>query len=222
MEPIGSQAGARRSAFGVRPYNENVSPRKNGNAANVGGLTLIEALLIVFILLVIGTVLYPILRASRPLPYRSGCLSHIKQLGLSLMIYTNDYDDRYPVATAWMDRIDEYQKSKDCFHDVEGIPEGGYGYAFRLNASNKKTTSIDFEARYVVLFDSTIGGKNANSELWSLPKPGRHNRSDSLGFADGHAKSVKNLAEDHGTLSTILAEDGKERLTEASASKVTK
>jgi hypothetical protein len=116
------------------------------------------------------------------------CMSNLKQSGLAVAMYANDYDERYPKAEVWIDRLMPYSKSDRIYQDVEGIKVGTYGYAFRKTASSINQDNIPNQAAFIILFDSSLTGRNATSELWSLPHPGRHKGGDTVCFADFHAK----------------------------------
>jgi len=128
---------------------------------------------------------------ARPKPYRYGsCLSNIKQLGLGVLMYANDYDDKLPKAAVWMDSIGEYTKGSNLYHDPELNGTTEYGYAFRDKASGIKSASVAKPAEFQLIFDSVLLGRNAHSEPSTMPHPGRHLGHNCVGYMDGHAKSL--------------------------------
>ncbi len=66
-----------------------------------------------------------------------------------------------------------------------------YGYAFRKELDLKDSKKVKDPARKAMVFDSTLLNKNATSNLETLPRPGRYNGSNTIGFLDGHVKSFK-------------------------------
>src|SRR5437660_12563920 len=61
------------------------------------GLTLVELITLIALACVLAAILFPVLA---PCGCHEGdgrtCLSNLKQLGLGMMMYAQDYDDHYP------------------------------------------------------------------------------------------------------------------------------
>jgi prepilin-type N-terminal cleavage/methylation domain-containing protein/prepilin-type processing-associated H-X9-DG protein len=103
------------------------------------GFTLIELLVVISIIAIIAAILFPVFARARESARRASCASNLKQIGLGLMQYTQDYDEAYPMdavgstgnadwntgfgigasdATTkytWMDAIYPYVKSEQIF-----------------------------------------------------------------------------------------------------------
>jgi prepilin-type N-terminal cleavage/methylation domain-containing protein/prepilin-type processing-associated H-X9-DG protein len=62
------------------------------------GFTLIELLVVIAIIAILASILFPVFGRARENARRSSCLSNMKQLGLGFMQYTQDYDERLPLA----------------------------------------------------------------------------------------------------------------------------
>ena len=62
------------------------------------GFTLIELLVVIAIISILASILFPVFARARENARRTSCLSNMKQIGLGLMQYTQDYDERYPRA----------------------------------------------------------------------------------------------------------------------------
>jgi len=123
---------------------------------------------------------------------RTRCLSNIKQITLAFIMYADDYDSHLPDAASWTDRLGLYTKNQDIFHDtLAEIRPPDCGYAFRSSASKLNINTLKAPATFALDFDSDLLGRNASSDLSTLPRPGRHGGQDSIGYADGHAKSVR-------------------------------
>jgi len=64
------------------------------------GFTLIELLVVVAIISVLAAILFPVFARARENARRASCMSNMKQIGLAVMQYTQDYDERYPQLQA--------------------------------------------------------------------------------------------------------------------------
>ena len=69
------------------------------------GFTLIELLVVVAIIIILAGILYPVFAATRRAAYNSVCLSNLKQIGLAVQMYTQDYDECFPAACSQDDRV---------------------------------------------------------------------------------------------------------------------
>jgi prepilin-type N-terminal cleavage/methylation domain-containing protein len=58
--------------------------------------TLIELLVVLAIIAIIAAILFPAFARARENARRASCLSNMKQIGLGMMQYTQDNDERYP------------------------------------------------------------------------------------------------------------------------------
>jgi prepilin-type N-terminal cleavage/methylation domain-containing protein/prepilin-type processing-associated H-X9-DG protein len=60
--------------------------------------TLIELLVVIAIIAILAAILFPVFGRARENARRSSCLSNMKQLGLGMMQYIQDYDETFPHA----------------------------------------------------------------------------------------------------------------------------
>jgi prepilin-type N-terminal cleavage/methylation domain-containing protein/prepilin-type processing-associated H-X9-DG protein len=58
--------------------------------------TLIELLVVIAIIAILAAILFPVFGRARENARRSSCQSNLKQIGLGIIQYTQDYDERYP------------------------------------------------------------------------------------------------------------------------------
>lgn len=63
----------------------------------IGGLTRLDVLIIVFVLAVLATTLLPALAAAKHKSAKIHCANNLKQLGLAFQIKEGDYNDSYPM-----------------------------------------------------------------------------------------------------------------------------
>ena len=86
--------------------------------------TLIELLVVIAIIAILAAILFPVFARARENARRSSCQSNLKQIGLGMMQYTQDYDERFlsqaitttPATTFHFGYIlQPYLKSKQVF-----------------------------------------------------------------------------------------------------------
>lgn len=58
--------------------------------------TLIELLVVIAIIAILAAILFPVFARARENARRSSCQSNLKQIGLGIMQYTQDYDEKLP------------------------------------------------------------------------------------------------------------------------------
>lgn len=111
------------------------------------GFTLIELLVVIAIIAILAAILFPVFARARENARKAACMSNLKQIGLGMMMYIQDYDETYPVSWQswvptnqmyWYQIIDPYIKNEQVFVcpsagqilDSSGNVQysGGYGY----------------------------------------------------------------------------------------------
>ena len=63
----------------------------------VKGFTLIELLVVIAIIAILAAILFPVFARARENARRASCQSNLKQIGLGMMQYTQDYDEQFPL-----------------------------------------------------------------------------------------------------------------------------
>jgi prepilin-type N-terminal cleavage/methylation domain-containing protein/prepilin-type processing-associated H-X9-DG protein len=107
------------------------------------GFTLIELLVVIAIIAILASILFPVFAKAREKARQSSCLSNMKQLGLAVLSYANDYDEALPtedypyggdgntqgVDGSWRGAIYPYCKNAQIFMCPSHKPGAGtYGY----------------------------------------------------------------------------------------------
>jgi len=87
--------------------------------------TLIELLVVIAIISILAAILFPVFARARENARRASCLSNLKQMGLGIMMYAQDYDETYPAFQylnyaggtnlPWWSLIQPYTKSAQLF-----------------------------------------------------------------------------------------------------------
>ncbi len=60
------------------------------------GFTLIELLVVIAIIAILAAILFPVFARAREKARQSTCTSNLKQIDLGLLMYAQDYDERFP------------------------------------------------------------------------------------------------------------------------------
>ncbi len=91
--------------------------------------TLIELLVVIAIIAILAAILFPVFARARENARRSSCSSNLKQIGLGIFQYIQDYDEKYPMGFAdlnnsqgldaadqgWAQMMQPYLKSVQIF-----------------------------------------------------------------------------------------------------------
>ncbi|RYG65392.1 DUF1559 domain-containing protein, partial [bacterium] len=84
------------------------------------GFTLIELLVVIAIIAILAAILFPVFGRARENARRSSCQSNLKQIGLGIMQYVQDYDERLPGATDGTGGVSQF--GGWMYYDVFGRP----------------------------------------------------------------------------------------------------
>jgi prepilin-type N-terminal cleavage/methylation domain-containing protein/prepilin-type processing-associated H-X9-DG protein len=98
----------------------NLTIRQNRGGRRQG-FTLIELLVVIAIIAILAAILFPVFSKAREKARQTTCASNMKQLGLAVLQYVQDYDETYPLGVdfhtyvSWADRIYPYVKSTGAY-----------------------------------------------------------------------------------------------------------
>ncbi len=145
------------------------------------------------IVAILAAILFPVFAQARGKARETSCMSNMKMLGLSNLMYAQDYDEVMPKATQWMTDTKPYaanDHSYRCPVVVTSDPQS-YGYAFNSNLSQLPLSKVVSPQATCVLFESSNTTADSNDPMTSLVTPYRHNGKNVFTYVDGHVKSIR-------------------------------
>jgi prepilin-type N-terminal cleavage/methylation domain-containing protein/prepilin-type processing-associated H-X9-DG protein len=145
-------------AFATRKHNNIYKESKSGVNMKNRGFTLIELLIVIAIISILAAILFPVFARARENARRSSCQSNLKQIGIGILQYTQDYDEKYPIcwfltttaaplttASSWGSQVYPYVKSTQVFScpsDNAKKPPGLDRMSYAMN-SNIATVTVN-------------------------------------------------------------------------------
>lgn len=178
--------------------------------------TLIELLVIIAIIALLAAILFPVFSLARENARRSTCTSNQKQIGLALLQYAQDNDQRFPLLGAagppqipgWSSTIQPYVKSWQMFQcpsepkkpNYTKLPDDANGFYIDYGMNNNTAASTEttlIAPALTVQTGDMVGGidRQGMREEWlddsTTALAPRHLEGNVYGFCDGHAKWFK-------------------------------
>ena len=162
------------------------------------GFTLIELLVVIAIIAILASILFPVFARARENARRTSCSSNLKQIGLGILQYVQDYNELYPRRTigpggdansaTWANIVQPYLKSTQIFQcpsdSSRDIPDYWMGalpatqqfhisYLYNTDIARSSDASIQAPSGTVSVVDGGTAPTTSNNPLdWlSQPKP---------------------------------------------------
>jgi len=135
--------------------------------------TLIELLVVIAIIAILAAILFPVFAQAKAAAKATAALSNTKQLDLACIMYEGDFDDMFPLGTAWNTGNDPlcfqgglcfsewpvltgpYVKNGDLLNDPSGPSNPPY---FNFPLATWETFSPEFGYNYSFLCPIVPGG----------------------------------------------------------------
>lgn len=120
--------------------------QRKSTFARRNAFTLIELLVVIAIIAILAAILFPVFARARENARRASCMSNLKQIALGFMMYTQDYDDRFPYYSGGgeMAFIFPYVKSAQVFR----CPSSGLVDQHDADMSSYYSTEYGMPASY--------------------------------------------------------------------------
>jgi len=119
-------------------------PMAHGLTPKNRAFTLIELLVVIAIIGILAAILFPVFATAREKARQASCSSNLKQLGLAMLEYAQDYDENPPngtsktnAVTGWAGQIYPYVKAKGVFVCPDDqTPGASCSYAYNRNVAD--------------------------------------------------------------------------------------
>ncbi len=179
------------------------------------GFTKIEAIVVVCIILILAAILFPVLvRPGHHSNRLRSCQNNLKHIGQAVLLYANDYDEKYPLAinsrhgldkpVNWIGMISPYLKDRKqewrfrCLSDNSAQDKAKTSYAYSAWLDARARKDIKFPDRTIMLFEVVADANNwtqTGTGTQNVSAIGRHKERDyelaNYAFNDGHVKWLK-------------------------------
>ncbi|MHC4545214.1 MAG: H-X9-DG-CTERM domain-containing protein [Planctomycetota bacterium] len=133
--------------------------------------------------------LMPALARTRQIAFRVVCGQNMHGLGKAMLIYTNNYDDKFPTQTKWCDLLIKYAEVPPEGFRCKGAPQQDRcNYAMNKNLENVDRRNAPPDM--VLVFESSPGwNQSGGPEL--LTTDNHKDDGCYVLFVDGHVEFIE-------------------------------
>jgi prepilin-type N-terminal cleavage/methylation domain-containing protein/prepilin-type processing-associated H-X9-DG protein len=158
--------------------------------------TLIELLVVIAIIAILAAILFPVFAQAKQSAKATSCLSNLRQLDLSFVMYQTDNDDQFPLGaygtatavTFWHDEINPYVKNKQIWLcPCSRVKE--------KDSNGQQTTHFGYNVRY--LTNIALDFSNLSSQV-AISSTSLEDPASTVALTTAHSSKVNSWCGDDG------------------------